>query len=386
MKTLRPGPLSRGPFLPTPLQAGAAAVADDTADDWWAQQSFGLAARASAAAGLTLASSLCAGLQQQADEVVPWLPSEVSSYGPIAQRAQHTTSFRRWESVDELPPVTPTLEDEVAPAAGARPLSAAALLWQVEDELPTAVTVALEDGEWVVPVLALRVLPPQLWQVDDERLPTPDDGYWWRSEAATLAAPYRLASSEDGELPPTLVALEDDSWRAPLAPPVVVVRLVPAHDDEIAQSAATLQVEDAGWAAELPAAPLAVRYVWSATDEVVTPPPALEDGHWAPLLPLPVSYAKMMWAEGDVVVQAPAPQVEDVYWLALASAPGRLYTNYLISEGELVPSVSVLESLARTYVVRAEQRGYVVVAEQRQTSVSAEQRTLAIDSQQRSTP
>lgn len=476
-------PVNPDAFLPlenTPL--------DDGSDSWWAgvQHSFVSVPRAASLATLGLSAALCAGLQQQTDEVPSWLPAEVSAHASVPQRLRYTTTFKRWEVVDELPGTTPValeestwvpgvaladvrpaplsqLEDELPPlvvaledGAWAAPLppllDVRTLLWPQADELPSLTPVALDEGEWVQTPPAVVRSAAQPLSDTDELAWLPDDSYWWRGEwlPAKLAG---LAPSDVDELPVVAQpALDEGYWRADAAVwGAMWVAPTPAVPDEVPTAPTALLVDDTLWLTDAPVLAVPGRWTAHATDEVVpqpaptlendawavtvpvtaalwlrvpgdvdelpAPPPALEDSYWTtspptvtvPLrlaladvnelpLTLPLALEDERWVPGfalavppsrlaivdtDVAVTQPAPQVEETYWFTQPSLPSRFYCYDFLAQEDLVPSASLLESLARTYAVNAEHRGYAVNAEQRQAVQRAEQRTLIVDPQRR---
>lgn len=448
-------PVSLDTFLPlenTPL--------DDGGDSWWAgvQHNFVSVPRAASLAALSMSAALCAGLQQQTDEVVPWLSAEVTPYAPTPQRLQHQTLFIRWHQVDELPVAPPSLaadedsytialpsfatavgvlwatDEGVLPSTAGpdedgwapSPPQGARVAWQLPalaDELPgVAAPPALDDSAWAAPPsLQPSAVLPQLGAADELVSPPPalDEGYW-RVEAWPASAVAQLALAPPDEVPTVAATLLVDEalWLAEAPASVPPVRWVAHATDEVVPQP-TPTLEDSAWAAPPPMLAAALRLAPVEVDELPLPVPALDDGYWAALGPvvaapvrlaaldvdefpaaLPLALEDERWVPGfalsvpisaptwvdlDVAVTPPQPQVEEAYWLPLASLPSQAYRYNFLAQDELVPSTSVLESLARTYAVNAEQRGYAVSAERRQAAQSAERRTLIVDPQKRST-
>lgn len=356
-------PVSLDAFLPlenTPL--------DDGGDAWWAgvQHSFVGVPRAAGLTALGLSAALCAGLQQQTDEVVPRASAETASYAAASQRLRYQTQFVRWHQVDELPVVAvplaadedsytiamPSLStvvgvlwatDEGVLPATAGPdeegwvpvvLPGARAPWQLPmlaDELPGTVTVAaLDDGGWTAPLPSQQVMAAQLLSVPDELVGVqpPDDSYWWRGEWLASAITTLPLNGED-ELPSVVVqlALDESGWWSEVTP-AGIAQLVPtAPPDEVPIAASALLVDDALWLAEAPALVPPVRWVVYTTDELVTPLPALEDGAWSAPALIPTAPLRLVLVDTDELPVTTPLALEDERWVpgfALAVLPSRL--------------------------------------------------------------
>lgn len=311
------------PFLPQ-----SSPGVDDEGDAWWsASARYGVAAPlAIATSALSVSVGIAGSFNKYNDEVVPLASSEGSMLGTFGQRARHETRFIKWQQVDELP------------TAGAP-------------------AVALDEGDWIAPRMAIPEPTGIFWATDEGSIPgvVADEEYWWRPGVVLPQIPRDVPRGEDEVVTVAAAIVEEDMGvLADIARPAA--KYPAASDDEVPQQATTL-VEEEYW---IPLAtkiePLVV-YTIIHADEVFQSI-ATEESGWEP--PYRIQPNAQMLPGGDIeIVPQPTPlNIDESYHLTFYVSPNvyKVSAQFLVEDDVPALSAPVATSLVE-WLVRARRRG-----------------------------
>ncbi len=217
-------------------------------------------------------------------------------------------------------------------------------IWTNEDDLPAAVTVAVDIEQFALDMRAVDKIDATVWTDTDYFAPTPPDpagavttSSVGNQRATSTTSIVRLQQQD--ELP-VVVAFnvdEDQPWNFDQRSGDVFTYVVWAENEEVVP-AATPAISEYEWAFSFTTAIVQAKsYIPVVVDEAFFPAPIIdEDQAWDFNRLSLDSFTYVVWAENEDIV--PTPLVEEQYFLDLRSYPAAIVALVWSDAGNEYPT------------------------------------------------